>query len=66
MHVPGPWPSMRERKSCGCCAYYSPFTICFLYSQCKLNGDALRWEYSEMEEALTLERNARRDRERGT
>ena len=62
IHIPGPWPAMKERMSCGCCRHYSLKVPCQWYSYCKGRGFASYWLYSPLVAAETAERDARRER----
>ena len=62
-HLPGPWPTMKERMSCGCCWNYSLKAPCQWYSYCKGYGSTSFWSYSPLVEKETAERDARRERD---
>jgi len=65
IHTPGPWPSMKERKSCRCCMHYEPGLPCPFYTACKGSNSGAGptwWVYDERREEMALADDRLRDR----
>lgn len=61
-HTPGPWPAMKERRSCAVCQHYNLRFPCRWYGHCKGIGSTSYFVYSLLVAAATAGRNAKRER----